>query len=212
MQEVVCSERCPGCGGAGAAMCLDCRRGLLRSPLPCSHEGGARVLTALAYEGPARSAVLALKLRGQRTAAAPLVEALAAHVRKHGLLAEVVAWVPGRRRDIRRRGFDHARVLAEGVAGLLGLPLVPLVTRSGHGSDQSGLTKEARWMNVAGLFRAERCRAPVAVVDDLVTTGATAAAVTSALAAQGTQEIEILAACRAPLRVLPQPQGSARSR
>jgi predicted amidophosphoribosyltransferase len=196
VQDVVCADRCCGCGAGPPPLCGNCRLGLSPSADPCSERDGVRILTALAYEGSARQLVLALKLRCMRPAAGPLVSSLVELVQRRGLGADVLAWVPGRAPDIRRRGFDHAHVLAEGVAAGLGLPLLPLLDRAGSSEDQAGLGRRQRWANVAGAFRGRPTLARVAVVDDLVTSGATARAVASALVASGASGVEIVAACR----------------
>jgi predicted amidophosphoribosyltransferase len=114
-----------------------------------------------------------------------------------GLTAEVVTWVPGRANENRRRGLDHAEVLAAEVGRALGLPVRPLLIRTGHRPDQSSLGAAERWANLRGAFVAEECPERVALVDDLVTTGATASACARALRAAGALRVEVLAACSA---------------
>lgn len=133
------------------------------------------MLAAWEYEGAARSLVLDLKLRGLKGAAVPLVEAMAAEVRMAGLAGGAVAWVPGRARDIRSRGFDHAAVLAAGLAWELGLPLVAALTRLADPPDQTTLGAGERRTNIGGAFGATGYPRRVVLVDDLITTGATAA-------------------------------------
>jgi predicted amidophosphoribosyltransferase len=154
-----------------------------------------RVVAALDYRDPARALVLALKLRARRAAAEPLVDELARAVARTGLAGEVVTWVPGRTRDVRKRGFDHAEVIARGLAARLGLPVVSLLARSRPRPDQSGLTAAQRWTNLEDAFRARPCSAPTVLVDDLITTGATAGACARALIAAGAPRVELVAAC-----------------
>lgn len=196
IERVVSIERCCNCGRAGAAICPQCEKELRPPPLTCEQLGDLRVLSGLAYEGAARSLVLALKLRGRRAAAEVLVEHMSRAVLNEGLRAEALAWVPGRKADIRRRGFDHAHALAQGLSGALGLPLIGLLGRRGTSADQSGLGREERWLNVSRAFEATATSRPIAVVDDLVTSGATAAAVAYVLTEKGAPGVEIVAACR----------------
>lgn len=153
------------------------------------------MIAAWEYEGAARSLVLDLKLRGLRGAAGPLVEAMAARVRAVGIAGSVVAWVPGRTRDIRRRGFDHAAVLASGLSRRLGLPLVAALTRLADPPDQAALGAAARSLNVAGAFGASGCREPVVLVDDLITTGATATECVKVLR-EFAPSVEVVVPCR----------------
>lgn len=156
-----------------------------------------RVVAAWDYGGPARALVLALKLRGTRVAAGPLAAGMALAARRAGLVAEVVTWVPGRRADRARRGFDHGEELARAVAGHLGLPARGLLRRTGRRPDQTALSRRDRKSNLVGAFVAPRVSRAVLLVDDLVTTGATAAECASALEAGGAPVVELLVACRA---------------
>ena len=149
------------------------------------------------YEEAARSLVLDLKLRGDRSAALPLVDALVAGVAAAGLTAEVITWVPGRSPENRRRGLDHAGTLAAEMGRRLCLPVHALLRRTGERADQASLGAAERWANLQGAFVARDCPSRVALVDDLVTTGATAAACARALRAAGAIRVEVLAACSA---------------
>lgn len=193
---------CASCGRRGAWLCAPCveaARPPRNDPAPVGIDA---VAAGWAYEGGPRSLVLALKLRHLRDAARPLVEAMVRAFYRHGLDAEVVSWVPARRRDLRTRGFDHAEVLARALAERVGLPTVALLERRGSQRDQSGLGREERSRNLHGAFRArETLLRPqpqrVLLVDDLLTTGATATACASALRATGVTRVGLLVACRA---------------
>lgn len=150
------------------------------------------------YAGAARSLVLALKLRGRRSAARPMADAMYEEALACGLEGSVVTWIPGRKADIRVRGYDHAHVLAVEVGARLGLPVVRLLHRTGpRRADQTALGRDDRWANLEGAFLAVTCPARVVIVDDLVTTGATAGAGGEALRRAGAPAVEVLAACRA---------------
>lgn len=159
--------------------------------------GVARTLVAWRYEGAARDLVLALKLRGIRAAADPLADAAAAAVHAAGLRGDVLAWVPCRASDERRRGFDHAELIARRLGERLGLPVRPLVVRLRNPPDQASLGRAARRANLAGTFGARPCGGRIVLVDDLVTTGATGAACAAALRAGGAAGVELVAPCRA---------------
>jgi predicted amidophosphoribosyltransferase len=117
---------------------------------------------------------------------------------RKGLAGEVVTWVPGRGRDILQRGFDHAGVLALGLARRTGLRCIPLLERCGRRPDQASLRRGERLVNLRGAFRAGPCAgARVVLVDDLITTGATATACVEALGRAGARSIEVITACRA---------------
>jgi predicted amidophosphoribosyltransferase len=114
-----------------------------------------------------------------------------------GVGGETVTWVPGRAKDIRARGFDHAELLGRGLARELGLRPQALLRRRHPARDQASLSALDRAENVRGAFGAVRSPPCVVLVDDLMTTGATAAACAAALNAAGAERIEVVTACRA---------------
>lgn len=156
-----------------------------------------RATAAFHYEGVARALVLGLKLRSRRDYAAPLAEGMAAAVLRSGTAAGTITWVPAASGSVRARGFDHARVLAEDVARSLGLPASQLLVRLGKQRDQAGLAAPERRRNLEGAFGPRPGGKRVLLIDDLLTTGATATACTGALLHSGVKAVEVLVACRA---------------
>ena len=187
-------NRCVGCARPGAVLCRGCRAEL-PSGTGNPPRGIKRLVAAWGYEGAARSLILELKLRGTRTAAVELGDAIVESVWQQGTRAEAVAWIPGRTRDIRRRGFDHAEVIARTVARKLGLPCAGLLGRTGDRIDQTALDRAARRANLKGAFVVAKSPDRVAVVDDLMTTGATLAEAARALRAGGADYVEGWVAC-----------------
>lgn len=187
---------CVACARPGPEVCAFCAQDLRLDEGP-RFDSEPSVVAAFAYAGTARDLILGLKLRHRRRCAEPLANGMIAKVMRTGLRGDIVTWVPGRRADIRMRGFDHAEVLARAVARRLGLRAVPLLRRLRDSADQSGLDRLTRASNVSGIFASVPVSACVVVVDDLVTTGATASACSGALFEAGAPSVEILVAARA---------------
>lgn len=189
---------CASCGRRGSWLCATCSEAARPPAATASVPGVDRVVAPWAYEAGPRSLLLALKLRHLKAAARPLVDAMVVSSWRAGLDGACLTWVPARPRDRAERGFDHAEVLARGIAARTGLPAVALLDRRGVQLDQSGLDRAARLDNLEGAFYAcgsvpER----VILVDDLVTTGATVTACAAALKRAGATYVSVLAACRA---------------
>jgi ComF family protein len=155
------------------------------------------------YEGGLRTVIHELKYRGKRRVAVRLAEALLAAPGAQELLrgSDVLVPVPLHPRRRRERGFNQAEVLAQELARRVGRPCAPaaLVRRKDTAS-QAGLSAAARRRNVAGAFAVRRhtqvAGRVVTLVDDVLTTGATAHACARALLAAGVSEVRLLAVAR----------------
>lgn len=111
---------------------------------------------------------------------------------------DVVVPVPQRLGTSLQRGFSPVWVLADAVACAVQRPLCEALKRS-PGSAQAGLRVAERQDNVRGAFRCVQALegARVLLVDDVVTTGATARACAQELLCGGARAVHLLAACRA---------------
>lgn len=114
-------------------------------------------------------------------------------------LPELLVPVPLHRRRQAERGYNQALEIARPVAWRLGLALAPTACRRIRATvEQTGLTAAARRRNLRGAFVAGAICAgrSVAVLDDVVTTGSTAAAVAAAVRRAGATQVEVWAAAR----------------
>lgn len=164
------------CGRPGSALC---RRCVDAAPAPSSgppaHLDGC---TALLDYHLARPVVTKLKNGQHRALVAPLADALAGLVRPPA--GAVITWAPTTPERIRRRGFDHAELLARALARRWGVPCRGLLRRVA-GDAQAGRGAAARWGNPAFRVAGPAVGGPAVVVDDVVTTGATLGAAACAL-------------------------------
>ena len=187
-------ERCGRPTGAPAAMCRDCPDQPLTS---------ARA--AFRFEGPARSAIHRLKYAGWQDVGSALARAMATVGTSPGAReAHVITWVPLARARLAARGYDQARVLARGLGRELDLPVQRLLRRTISSGPQARRGGAERRAALRGAFAAIGPSPGVVIlVDDVLTTGATAASCTRALMEAGTREVHLIAAARAfrgPLR------------
>jgi predicted amidophosphoribosyltransferase len=209
-------ERCVACGGGEVLLCEECRGRLLilRGTL-CAHCGcptawpvdrcgecaGRRLAfasarAAVAYDGPARALVSAWKERGLRRAGRLAGELVAETVPRPPV--EALTFVPGEGDRVAWRGLNTAEELARSLAAPWQLPVEPLLERVRSVRPQRGLPRTARAANVRGSFRARRTvPRTVALVDDVYTTGATAAAAARELRRLGARSVHVVAFARA---------------
>ena len=103
-------------------------------------------------------------------------------------LPQYMVPVPLRWQRLAVRGLNQAVIVAIPIKRALKIPLLRrALVRTGHVASQQGLSRHARLKNLSGAFTSRRkfSGETIAVVDDVMTTGATAAAVASALIAAG---------------------------
>ena len=156
------------------------------------------------WDGVFQRALVELKFRRRETLApllaAPCVEAFRratgdpAREAAPPPVAATAVPLPFWRRA--RRGFNQAELLAEAIARELGIPLARGLLRKRARPPQTRVAPHARVRNVRGAFRArlpERLRgAPLLLVDDVITTGATVEAAVRALRKAGAGPVDVL--------------------
>ena len=199
---------CAGCGAAQEQarqepLCPACLRQMPIQQPPLCYRAGLWALSPWAYEGTARELVLALKYNGRLPLASFLAREMAGAVRERlgEDPADLVAPIPLHPARRRERGFNQAELLAQALARELGIPhRADLLARRRATRPQTELTRRDRSDNVRGAFTLEpgqrldglRCL----LVDDVLTTGATAAACARLLRAGGTASVTVVTACR----------------
>jgi ComF family protein len=159
------------------------------------------------YEGSLRTLIHLFKYSGMKPLARPLAVYLerAIPVDEH---FDAVVPVPLYWRKRWSRGFNQAELLARYVAKHRGIPLLNALRRKRATATQAGLASAGRRRNVAGAFvmRARTKPDPriagkkILLIDDVMTTGATASACASALERGGAKSISLLTLARVDRR------------
>jgi predicted amidophosphoribosyltransferase len=148
------------------------------------------------YEGVLRALVLLVKYEGERAVAKFLARRMAKL-----LVAEaaVVTWVPPDPQRLRARGFHGAELLGREVGRALGLPARPLLRKIRASPPQVGRPRQERVRAMHGLFAATRdgTGESVLLVDDVMTSGATASEGARALQEAGFGEVGVLTCAHA---------------
>jgi ComF family protein len=169
-----------------SAGCLLCRNVALRFE-------SARA--AGAYSEPLKEIIHALKYSGERAAALPLAEILVEALREapHAEFAEVVVPVPLHISRLKKRTFNQSALIARLAARRLELPFAEPLVRTRATASQTELSHAARRRNVKDAFAVARPAAvkgrQVLLVDDVITTGATASECARALRAAGAARV-----------------------
>ena len=202
--NVVVAPLCERCGDqlaqASSATAL-CRRCIRRTP------AFSRARSAGAYEGSLRELIHAFKFEGRRQLAEPLSRLMC----RRGLDvlegADAVVPVPLHTVRLLRRGFNQADDLAQH----LKRPVWRVLRRTRHGPPQATLSASRRetimedafatrlWSSISALHGTNRQLrgATLVLVDDVMTTGATAEGCSRALMDAGAKAVRVLTVARA---------------
>lgn len=205
MLDLILPLECGGCGAPSTRWCDACATALqVHSDDP--HlvtprvDPGVPVFALGRYAGPRRHALVAVKEHGRRDLVAPLSRALALGIHRlsvWGIVATPLTVVPAptRRAAARRRGGDPvARMADSATRANPDITVVRALRTAGRARDSVGLTTTARERNIAGRVRLTGV-APageVLLVDDIVTTGATAREAVRVLRAAGSGVTAVL--------------------
>ena len=202
--------RCPRCGFtrlpdlASPDRCGECE------PWP---EQLRRTESAFLHEPPAESLVHGLKYRGWTSLAPWMGELMAPAVRRLVDGPALLVPVPLAPARLRERGYNQAELLAEALARELGWPCRAALIRRRQGRRQVRSGRADRALNVQGAFRIDPSflaaagandgleELPLVLVDDVITTGATACACAAALEAAGLGCVGAVSFARTPPRV-----------
>ena len=99
------------------------------------------------------------------------------------------------------RSFNHADLLCRELHRKLGIPIFSGLKRRHNGVQQKQLNRQQRLKNLNGCFQTSETLSgqSIAIVDDVVTTGATANTLARVLKAAGAGQVSVWALCRTPL-------------
>ncbi len=182
--------------GGTERLCPGCRE----HPAPW---GQARA--ALRYDGAAKRLLLPFKHADRPELAAALAPMMARAGAALLRRAELIVPVPLHRRRLFARRYNQAALLALRLARLSGVPAVPDLLRRTRATVSLGdLSATARAEAVGGAFAIRPARAGrlrdrrVLLVDDVMTSGATASACAEILLAAGADAVDVLVAARVP--------------
>ena len=156
------------------------------------------------YEDEVRRSLLRYKFYGKRAYAGCYARLLGMKLlREDRADFDVLTWIPISEKRRRKRGFDQVELLAEKLAQELGITPQPLLKKIRDNPAQSGIVGQAeRRANVLGVYQVlnpEQLQGKrVLLLDDIITTGATAGECARVLLTAGAKEVHfaVIAAAR----------------
>jgi len=212
MLDLVLPLDCGGCGAPSTRWCAACAGQLAVKPdqphlITPRVDPGVPVLSLGRYAGTRREAIVAVKEHGRADLIAPLALALHSGLERlltWGVIATPLTLVPAptRRSAARRRGGDPVtRMARAATVGLDGVDVIQALQLRGLVRDSVGLSGADRQRNIAGHVKVNNpikaLAGDVLVVDDIVTTGATASESVRVLHIAGAHVAGVLAIANA---------------
>jgi ComF family protein len=200
--DLIAPRFCAGCEaplGSDDLFCDACEASCT-DPDPAPLECGIDVVASGAYEGALARAIQALKYGGRPDLAAPLGRRLARAVAPHAAGPALLVPVPLHPRKLAERGYNQSALVARALGRELRWTVRERAIRRCRDTHaQAELGRNARLENVKGaLIERELLQGiRVVLVDDVVTTGATASACKEALGRAGAVLIAVAAVARA---------------
>ena len=149
------------------------------------------------YQDLVRRSILRYKFYGRRNYAAAYARMLGVKLMKEERLeVDLITWVPISEKRRKKRGFDQGQLLAERLGRELDIPVRPLLKKIRNNPPQSGIVGQAhRKANVLGVYMATDVAAltgkRILLLDDILTTGATAGECGRILLTAGAEEVHL---------------------
>jgi ComF family protein len=187
---------CPYCSeplNAGDSICAACLR---------SKPNYSAAVCALEYRFPVDILIQRFKHQHKLAIGKVLATLLAKKLAATNLPRDyLLTPVPLHWRRQRSRGFNQSLLVANEISQTTGISLAPdLLRRTRMTADQKSLTRQERFKNLQSAFACSRLprNTSVIVVDDVITTGATASAISRVLFDAGAEDVAIVALARTP--------------
>jgi len=187
-------RRCVSCGARDWSPCPQCvARFETAAPIAVD---GARTASALVeFDGPARDLILALKYGGARSLAPWFAGALLADLAPD---IDLITWAPTTRRRRRVRGYDQAELIACALGSVAGIRSRALLRRVDNSAAQTGRSAASRHLRPEFRLARPVESLRIALIDDVVTTGATIESAGLCLLGGGAKSVDALVLARTP--------------
>jgi len=158
-----------------------------------------RYTAGFLFEGPVKDLVHRYKYSGAKYLGEKMALLLTDTLQEKALHADSITNVPLHRKKRRKRGYDQSEVLARALAEHSGIPYESTLKRIVDTPTQTNLDRSRRIANVKGAFETSadvrgKC---ILLVDDVLTTGSTAAECARTLLKSGAREVRILTFAKA---------------
>lgn len=194
-QCVICSEY----SEEGEALCTKCRKKLKRCTQSFyigHNEEKYLVWSVFYYSNIVKELIIRLKYKSDFICGEILAKCMLELVKSNELQFDLISYVPMTKKALKKRGYNQSEFLASYLSRFLNIPVICNLIKTEDTKDQIGLNGEERWSNMEKCFEIKKNEIiknkNILLVDDVITTGATAFHCAHKLKESGINNIYIL--------------------
>lgn len=194
-QCVICKEYCE----ESEALCTKCRGKLRYSKESFyikNHEEKYLVWSVFYYSNIVKELIIRLKYKSDFICGEILAKYMSELVKNNELQFDLISYVPMTKKALKNRGYNQSEFLANYLSRFLNIPMICALIKIKETKDQIGLSGEERWINMENCFEVEENKLiknkKILLVDDVITTGATAFYCARSLKEKGISDVYIL--------------------
>ena len=195
-------EQCVICGGyseESEALCTICRKKLRRctQSFYIEHDGEKYLTRSVFYySNIVKELIIRLKYKSDFICGEILAKYMVELVKMDELQFDLISYVPMTKKALRDRGYNQSEYLANYLSRCLNIPVVCNLIKTEDTKDQIGLNGEERWANMKKCFEIVKSdfikNKNILLIDEVITTGATAFHCAQILKEKGINNICVL--------------------
>jgi competence protein ComFC len=157
--------------------------------------------SACIYEGLVKEMVHRFKYNDKRSIALTIAAMINELIRENNVKYDLIVPVPISKKRYRKRGYNHTELIARELSNITGVKYINAIKRIKDTSPQVLLNEDERWYNVKDAFECgiDLRNKSILLIDDVITTGATAHYCSVELKSSGASNVVVLSFARSNL-------------
>ncbi len=148
------------------------------------------------YSNIVKELIIRLKYKSDFICGEILAKYMLELVKKNELKFDLISYVPMTKKALKNRGYNQSEFLANYLSRFLNIKVICNLIKTIDTKDQIGLSGEERWNNMKKCFKIEKSEIiknkNILLIDDVITTGATAFHCAHNLKENGANNIYVL--------------------
>ncbi|MBV7272183.1 ComF family protein [Clostridium thailandense] len=149
------------------------------------------------YSGIMMELILKLKYKSNFKAGETIANYMISLIEENNIKFDFITYIPMNKVALKKRGYNQSKYLAQIISDALKIPIIHCLEKTQETKDQIGLNYSERWKNMCQCFKFVSNRVniknkKILIVDDVITTGATAFYCAYELIKNGSGKIIIL--------------------